>query len=229
MYPVDTRPRLRYLATNESLLAIRHGLAVGPQDSILSVAAAGDQAFALLEFAKKVVVVDSNPKQLMYFKRQAGLLRDRDYMSFLRPEVLLRADPDLGYDVGQLEAFNEQGLDQRRKYFTPKRLNAIRLKLDGLVQSEATVLDALEVHAFNKAYLTNIIGYLDSDFSGGSLLFAGANRIAAGGLVYISNAVVRPEFMDFMARLGLAREDHLTSVARALEPNWKPDVFRRIR
>jgi hypothetical protein len=225
----DTRPRLRYLATNESLLAIRHGLAIGPQDVLLSIAAAGDQAFAMLEFAKKVVVVDSNPKQLRYFEKQVGLLRDRDYLSFLKPQMLLRADPLLGYDVEQLEAFNGMGLAQRRKYFTPLRLDSIRKNLDALIISTDTVLDALDAHAFNKAYLTNIIGYLDSDFKKGSLLFAGANKIKVGGLVYLSNAVVRPGFMDFMQGLGLEHEKELTAVARALEPNWKPDVFKRVK
>jgi hypothetical protein len=47
----DPRPRLRYLATNESLMAIRHGLRIGQDDIVLSVAGGGDQAFALLEFA----------------------------------------------------------------------------------------------------------------------------------------------------------------------------------
>jgi hypothetical protein len=229
LFPADPRPRLRYLATNENLHAIRHGLAVGPGDRVLAVAAGGDQALALLEFAEKVVVVDANPKQLMYVKKLAGLIRGRDYLSFLKPEILLKSDEALGFDVGQLEAFNEEGLAQRRRYFTPARLNSIRLKLDALEISGSTVLDALDGGAFTKAYLTNIIGYLDSDFTNSSLLFAGANKLCVSGLVYVSNASVRPDFMEWMARLGLEREDRLSSVARALEPNWKPDVFKRVR
>jgi len=225
----DPRPRLRYLATNESLLAIRHGLCAGPKDRVLSIASAGDQALALLEFVEKVVVVDMNPRQLRYVEREVELILRRDYLSFQKPQVMLRADPQLGFEVELLEAFNDYGLEQRRKYFTHARLNVIREKLDHIHVSKKTVLDSLEGESFNKAYLTNIIGYQDSDFEEGSLLFAGANKIELGGLVYVSNPAVRPQFMDFMARLGLEKEDHLSEVARALEPNWKPMVFKRTR
>lgn len=129
----------------------------------------------------------------------------------------------------QLEAFNEMGLEQRRRYFTPARLNTIRLNLDALVISNGSVLDTLQAHAFTKAYLTNIIGYLDSDFSKGSLLFMGVNKLPIGGLIYLSNAPTKPAFQDFMRQLGLEKHEHLSATARALEPNWVPDVLRRTR
>jgi hypothetical protein len=56
---------------------------VGPEDSVLSIAGAGDQVFAMLEFAKKVVAVDSNTKQLIYLTKQVELIRARDYLTFL--------------------------------------------------------------------------------------------------------------------------------------------------
>jgi hypothetical protein len=223
----DTRPRLRYLATNENLLAIRHGLCAGPQDRVLCIAAAGDQAFALLEHVQKVVVVDMNPRQLDYVEKEIELIRNGDFLSFQKPQVVLKADPRFGFEVELLEGLNEYGLEQRRKYFTHSRLSAIQKKLDRIHVSKDTVLNSLEGKTFNKAYLTNIIGYQDSDFEEGGLLFSGANKIEVGGLVYISNTAVRPMFIQFMAQLGLEKEDHLTEVARALEPNWKPMVFRR--
>jgi hypothetical protein len=224
----DSRPRLRYLATNENLLAIRHGLAIGPDDDVLAVAAAGDQAFALLEFARSVEVVDANPKQLHYVARQAEFLKHRDFQSFLRPQVLLLSDPVFGYDVEQLAALNSVGLAQRQRYFTPARLNAIRQKLGDFVLSGSTVLEAASKRSFDKVYLTNIIGYLDSDFTEGSLLFLGANRLKIGGLVYLANPVGRPTSLARMKKLGFEPDTELTGVARALEPNWKPDVFHRV-
>jgi len=52
--------------------------------------------------------------------------------------------------------------------------------------------------------------------------------ITRGGLIYVSNAPVEPTFELFMLRLGLARDPEYTTTARALEPHWKPDVFKRI-
>lgn len=225
----DPRPRLHYLATNENLLAIRHGLALSPDDEVLSIAGAGDQALSMLEFVKKVVVVDSNPKQLAYLTKQASLISQGDFLSFLKPDILLKSDDALGFDVGQLEAFNELGLAQRKKYFTRTRLHTIQAAIDHLVISSDSVMDAFDGHRFNKAYLTNIVGYHDSDFTRGSLLFVGVNHIVPGGLLYISNANKENDYMVQMKTLGLEREEDLTAVARSLEPNWRPDVFKRVR
>ncbi len=225
----DPRPRLRYLATNENLLAIRHGLALQAEDVVLSIAGAGDQAFAMLEFVAKVVVVDSNPKQLEYLRKQAALISQGDFLTFLNPSVLMKSDPTLGFDVGQLEAFNELGLAQRKKYFSRPRLQAISMAMERLVVSSDSVLDALQAQSFNKAYLTNIVGYTESDFTKGSLLFAGVNQISIGGLLYISNASKEDDHLEWMRPLGLEREESLTEVAKSLEPNWKPEVYRRVR
>ncbi len=225
----DLGQSLRYLATNENLLAIRHGLDLKPWDEVLSVASAGDQAFAMLEVVKTVVVVDSNPRQLAYVERQIELIRNRDFLSFRKPHLLLQSDSKLGFEVSLLESFNEVGLRQRERFFVPARLEVIREKIGKVTVSEQTVLGALEGRSFTKAYLTNIIGYQDSDFTQGSLLFAGVNHLAVDGLLYISNACVHQNFLPLMNRLGLEIDKELTAVARSLEPNWKPDIFRRIR
>ena len=49
---------VEYLVTNETLDAIMTGLEVNPEDDILSLCASGDQAFAFLEVAKHVRVID---------------------------------------------------------------------------------------------------------------------------------------------------------------------------
>jgi hypothetical protein len=43
------------------------------------------------------------------------------------------------------------------------------------------------------------------------------------------NAPTKSAFQDFMRQLGLGTDVELTAAARALEPNWKPEVFRRMR
>src|SRR4051812_9267210 len=108
----DRNHRLRYLTTNENLLAIRHGLDVKPHDNILAIAGGGDQAFSLLEFAGKVVILDSNPKQIQYVKRLVELLRKGDFLSFRKPGLLLQSDPELGFEVSLLEGMNDLGRDQ---------------------------------------------------------------------------------------------------------------------
>jgi len=226
---IDLNKRLCYLATNENLLAIRHGLSISPDDSVLSIAAAGDQMFSFLEFAKKVTAVDMNPKQLLYVKKQVELLRNKDFLSFQKPRLLMQQDKDLGFEVQQLAAMNDFGLQQRAKYFTLERMHKIRENLDRLVISDASVLDALEKQSVNKVYLTNIIGYNDSDFTEDHFLFACVNRLAIGGLAYISNGTNDARLLKKMSALGLEKDDQRTFTASTLEANWKPNVFVRVK
>ncbi len=225
----DLNKRLCYLATNENLLAIKHGLEIKQGDSILSIAAAGDQAFSFLEFAKRVTVVDMNPKQLLYVKKQIELIRNKDFLSFQKPRLLMQKDSELGFEVQQLGAMNDFGLQQRAKYFTLERLHKIRANIDALVVSDADVLDALDQQSVNKLYLTNIIGYNDSDFTENHFLFACVNKLAVGGLAYISNGTDNVDLLKKMKELGLEKDLGLTFVARTLEAYWKPDVYKRIK
>ena len=91
------------------------------------------------------------------------------------------------------------------------------------------MIDTLDKHKCNKLYLTNIVGYNDSDFSEGSLLFAGANKIPVGGLIYISNGTTDKKFLSFMQSLGLEKDEDRTTLARRFEPEWNPDVYKRIK
>ena len=58
-----------YARTNEDLTAIVKGLDVNPADYILAVGGSGDQAFALLENAKRVLAVDAEDQQVCHMRQ----------------------------------------------------------------------------------------------------------------------------------------------------------------
>jgi hypothetical protein len=226
--PTQVKAPLRELDADENLLAVRHALALAPGDFALSFAAAGDQPLAMLEFVQNVVVVDSEPTKLRYLRGQADVLAAGDYLSFLRPDLLVKADPSLAAEWDDLGP-GEPAFEQKRQYFSLKRLTAIRQNLGRLIIAGETVTigEALQLFPFNKAYLTKLHGYSKADLAEHSLLTVCARLLQPNGLAYVSNVAARPDFSKFMRHLGLAVEEHLTAVARALEPKWQPTVFRK--
>ena len=73
---------LEYISTNENLDAIVLGMDVNSNDRILAMGGSGDQAFALLEKAGSVTVVDRNSAQIWYIKQRAELIRQKAYEFF---------------------------------------------------------------------------------------------------------------------------------------------------
>jgi hypothetical protein len=133
-----------YEATNESLSGIVAGLRPSPEDSILAVCGSGDQAFALAEYARRVVVVDYSPIQLNFARARRDALAAGDTSYFLNPTSLERLTVDL-----------------RNEYFSqPGRLDRIRENIERLEFVDAVdVLAYTEeqpVGAFNKIYLSNV-------------------------------------------------------------------------
>ena len=70
--------------TNEDLPSVVRGLDVGPEDYILVIGGSGDQAFALLEYAERVLAVDIEQYQVTRMQKQAKSLEIGDYETFLR-------------------------------------------------------------------------------------------------------------------------------------------------
>lgn len=219
---------LEILATAENVLAVRHGLALQAGDIALSVAGSGDLPLAMLELVSNVVVIDAEPLNLRYLRLQVEALGAGDYLGFLRPDMLVKADPILAFE-GNGSAQDELAFDLRRQYFTLKRLTGIRQNLNRLVMAGETVTvgEALELLPFNKAYLTKTGGYSKADFAEYSLLSVCAKIIQPDGLIYVSNGAGHRDFLKLMRRLGYAFEEHLTAVARALEPKGQPTVFKK--
>lgn len=168
-----------YAATNENLNAIVLGLDVNSKDYILSVAGSGDQAFALLENAGKVLAVDIEHRQCNYIRGQVRCLADGDYEGFLRRRLM---------KDGKLEYLFEFERSSGTKYFDKKRLDRTRKKVSYLEIREANILDVCQnERGFNKIYLSNsLIGHPDEL---GPKLQIVSDSIPVGGLVYASNGV----------------------------------------
>ena len=83
--PLDILPK--YACTNESLEGIIQGLDANSRDEILAIGGSGDQAFALLDRARKVKVIDISSIQLDYIKRRHEALARGDFEEFLEIHI----------------------------------------------------------------------------------------------------------------------------------------------
>ena len=68
--------KLLYAQTWEDSGVLRQALALGPEDTALSIAAAGDNTLALLlDNPKRVIAIDRNPVQLEVLRLKMAALR----------------------------------------------------------------------------------------------------------------------------------------------------------
>lgn len=82
---MSSKPRLHYAQGWEDPETLLAGLRVGPQDTVLSIAAAGDNTFALLlRNPRRVVALDRNPAQLHLVELKMAAIRRLDHDAFLR-------------------------------------------------------------------------------------------------------------------------------------------------
>lgn len=214
-----------YTQTNENLNAIIAGLVPIPEDTILAVGGSGDQAFALLEFAGRVKVVDKDHSQTEYIRKRAEALRLRDYASFRR-----NANSSLYF------------------FENKNRLERIRERLDHLAIAESAdiVQIAPQEESYSKAYLSNAIGFPVA-FNGGKIirsLDAVAQKLTTGGLIYVANhwelvnaampstlLLAREDILMIKSFLpqGLELDRALSKAARKYESEgWTPAVYRKI-
>ncbi len=149
---------LQYSHTNEDLRAITEGLHPSPQDSVLVVVGSGDQAFALLEFAK-VTAVDCNPYQIVFVNKRADFLRNGDFGTFLNADVRGSAD---GYFSSLFGCtfypdIEKEIVKKRNDYFSEVgRLRKIQGNLCNLAVRKQSVFAAAEDQGFTCIYLSNI-------------------------------------------------------------------------
>ena len=245
---MDNQPSggLVYSGTNENLDAIVMGLDLQPEDSILAVGGSGDQAFALLEKAGSVTVVDTNPAQIELIRKRAELLRLGDYEGFCA-SVSGNKSP---------EYFSRSGIEK-----------TLHDKVGRLYVRDA--VDVLEVgtnETFTKIYLSNAIfqvtlpGMIDPSTNIGPETRDSLKRMAGcipiDGLIYSAvehddcflskqsfiGAVVKvlsglvlnkltSKENDGVSQVVMTKDERLTSIARRyLEPHevWTPTVYRRI-
>jgi hypothetical protein len=189
-----------YKKTNENLEAIVKGLNIKPNDYILAVGGSGDQPFALIEYAEKVLAVDINGYQIRRMHRQNESLKIDDYESFWKR----RGSKD---------------------YFNQEKLEAIRKKLSGLEIRKADILNVCQnENGFNKIYLSNALnGHRDEL---GPCLSIVSRSIPLGGLVYASNGTI---IKRAISETGLFIDEHLNILLFLIEDRkWDPLVLRKL-
>lgn len=195
-----------YVSTNESLEAIVKGMDIQQADKILAVCGSGDQAFALLETAAYVRAVDKDLDQVEYAQERKKLL---ETPGKFRKEI-----------VGDISW----------KYFTIRRIRAIKKKARHIEIATADIFKEIELNIFNKVYLSNATTYGITGIRTINLFLSrAAQKLRSPGLIYMSNAptydggVIIPKRFVF--------DEKLTEIARQKEENdlskWDTVVYRR--
>ena len=221
-------PPIRYTFTNENLAAIMEGLDVTEGDRILAVGGSGDQAFAMLEVADRVGVIDTNPTQLEFIYRRAVLLAANDYDGFLRSTEEGMCDDVFDWShIG--------GRPNEEYFLEPERLRRIRSKLNRLEFLKPRNIMGLGpiIQGYNKVYLSNA----NIAQKGYKWLRLGAisAELPMWGLMYFAdngelNARTTPQARLFSH--GLALEERLSRVAQAREREtgniWTPEVLKKV-
>ena len=216
---------LRYRHTNESLAAIVEGLDVQPSDAVLAVSASGDQPFAILEKAAKVVAVDEDIVQLNYTKIKAKILEIGNYYKFL-----YFAEP--GDEMERVQ------LAQAVRYFRiDGRLRRIRLKLPNLDTRLGDISSIEYGEKFDKMYLSDVpiadLGWRQHHFE------VLCTALIQGGLMYVAGNAAIEDVRQNVLRIPrlimpkcMVLDERLTAVARRHETEseimrWIPEIYRK--
>jgi SAM-dependent methyltransferase len=201
----------KFKRTNESLSSIVKGLDICPDDCVLAVGGSGDQAFALLEYAKKVVAVDIKQSQVSFIEQQAKSLAKGDYESFFmrRFDSGLHTFEDLIY-VEKICGTN---------YFDAEKLEKIHGKMRSFRVIEGDVLDICGKN-FNKIYLSNALKGSRNELMG--KLEKIGESLPEGGLAYAANGRILKYALH---RSGLVIDEKLSSAS--MDVNWNPIVLRK--
>lgn len=229
---------LAYRVTNESLEAVVTGLNPQQEDSILAICGSGDQAFAMLEKAGQIVVVDSLPKQINYFARRKNLLKEGEFEEFLNPGEISSENRDL------------EQLKIRNRYFSEERLKAIQPKLKDSWRVRRITGDLFNLvfpeGEFNKIYLSNILTYsLEPETIGlaQGRLKTIAKWLSERGLIYLAeykpiiNGIAKKygdNEKSFLHSLGLVVNQERTEKAQEFQKavnhlvKWEPEVLQKV-
>ncbi len=163
-----------YVCTNESLSSIVKGLDIQPTDNVFAVGGSGDQAFAILEYANSVTLIDYLPEAVDFIKKRVDFLKQGKLEEFL----YFKSNPA------------SEGTKTRNKYFLSKnRLQKITSKLDNLtiIQSDVVLSEISKEN--NKIYLSNALGYngYESLYNAKETLTNISNNMPIDGLIYVTN------------------------------------------
>ncbi|VVB77619.1 Uncharacterised protein [uncultured archaeon] len=192
---------LLYSRTNESLAAIVVGLDLKSDDIVYAIGGSGDQAFAILEYAGKVIAVDNNPLQIKLMKERVKLLeRNWGKKEFL--DIIEYGIYDDMYKGENNTRFGEFNLRRRNAYFNrsnqklgveyihQNRISNISSKLDSLEIIQGDIFQEIQkAEKFSKVYLSSF-NTSDWDYNG-DLKIGLKNlfkKLDSNGIIYLDSS-----------------------------------------
>ncbi len=200
--------------TTESLDGIMAGLEPTSEDHVLSIGGCGDQAFAILEKAGRVVACDRSEAQAELIRWRKAALEREDYEGFFNPT---------GADY---ELFS---IAYRIRYFAPERLDRIRRKLAKLEIVARRLEDFAGEGTFTIIYASNAISESYGTVPLEERLLSIASALQKGGLLYVSNSYEIAGLVPDVSKLGLQLVQRLTELARKDKKTiWSPSVYQRV-
>lgn len=215
-----------YRHTNEDLGQIIQGLDIHEEDSILAVGSSGEQAFALLEFARQVTAVEKRSLQFEYMHTRCQALVAGDYQTFLYPTGY----PDTHATFVQYTL----------PYFSSERLQIIRDKLQYLELIEGDVFDIIkrQGNRFSKFYLSNVFSEFEDENEFISKVSLLSMHLPTHSLLYMADSFhgqhkhLHQTRKRFVVPKNLRLEKRLDKMPKekgitALDP-WHPAVYRKI-
>ena len=247
--------KLNYTVTNETLDEIMAGMNPGENDVILATGGSGDQGFALLEKAKKVIIIDYDRNQIRLIQERYEALKQGDYEKFLRVEKFGELDEIFNTSFSFNKISAKEFLRRRNEYFQQDgRMERIRENIDNL-QIEHKDMFKINIQV-SKIYLSSLLSYITKDIS----LFEEraknipkrlariAKKIHIGGLIYASNhadmvadyRVANGENLSMYKMYQLTLCEHILPKSLVLDKDltlkahlkekerWIPGVYRKI-
>ncbi|HIH24422.1 TPA: hypothetical protein HA251_05285 [Candidatus Woesearchaeota archaeon] len=204
-----------YGHTNESLQGIRTGLQAGPDDTVLAICGSGDQAFMLLEYAKRVIAIDNNPAQVEYAKERASDLRGGNVGMFVYA-------PALDYEFREAYA-------ERNRYLGTHAPD-IRENIENIefhVANIAALPDHIANTRFTRFYLSNVLEYASETYLLKAEHGTGFLRALAGAPdgARVYSAGADDDRPSIFRNFGFHYDREASRRAREFETEWWPFVY----
>lgn len=215
-----------FRSTNESLDAIVQSMQLTRNDNVLTILGSGDQALAMLEYARLVVAIDNIPEQAKYAQKQAALISEGNFEKFLARKT---------------HAISNSYMRMQKYFKTPGRLEAIKKRIKHLRIIEGDIFKDSPGNKFSRIYLSNALGYLHINESPEQNMRLLVERLKPNGLLYVAEVNSINRMNNYQFDNMMERNEELTGIARLMERGneimaitrryqskmWNPAVYRR--